>query len=389
MNSPTQLRDGIRERALALGFDRIRITDPRASEHIDLYRGWIEEGAHGEMGYLSREDSIARRGDLRLTMADVRSVVLVTHNYYQADPPGLPEDPSRGVIARYARGSDYHGVMKKRLKKLLAGIQEAAGHSVSGRVYVDTGPILERELATRAGLGWLGKNTMLIHPRSGSYFFLGLLLLDLALPGDAPFAEDRCGSCRNCLDACPTGALLGRDARGAPVMDARRCISYLTIEHRGAIPRHLRTPIGNRVYGCDICQEVCPWNVKFERPATEPAYHARPELDGPSLVEMAERLLSLDDTSFGQAFRGSPVRRARRAGLLRNVCVGLGNWGDEDAVPVLAEALQDDVPLVRGHAAWGLGRITASPNAAAGLRARLEVEKDPWVREEISLALEE
>ncbi len=386
--SAAALRERIRERALALGFDRVRITDPRSSEHMDHYRSWVEEGAHGEMGYLAREDSVARRGDLRLTMADVRSVVLVSHNYYQPDPPGLSEDRSRAVIARYARGDDYHDVMKKRLKELLAGIAEDAGHPISGRAYVDTGPILERELATRAGLGWLGRNTMLIHPRSGSYFFLGVLLLDLPLPVDEPFTEDRCGSCRSCLDACPTGALLGRDGRGAPVMDARRCISYLTIEHRGPIPRALRAPIGNRIYGCDICQEVCPWNVKFQQPASEPAYRARPGLDGPLLVELAERLLAMDDASFSRAFRGSPMKRAKRDGLLRNACVGLGNSGGNGAIPVLIQALQDSAPLVRGHAAWGLGRIPDSPDATAALHARLKVEDDSGVRGEIALALE-
>lgn len=388
MKSAADLRDRIRASAGALGFDRIRFTTPHASGHMEFYQSWIEEGAHGEMGYLAREDSIARRGDLRLTMADVRSVVLVTHNYYQPDPPGLASDGRRAVIARYARGDDYHDVMKRRLVKLLAGIGEDVGCRVSGRAYVDTGPILERELAMRAGLGWLGKNTMLIHPTSGSYFFLGILLLDLELPEDEPFTEDRCGTCRSCLDACPTGALLGRDAQGAPVMDARRCISYLTIEHRGPIPRELRAQVGNRIYGCDICQEVCPWNVKFQTPATEPAYRARPELDGPLLVELAERLLAMGDAAFSRAFRGSPVKRARRNGLLRNVCVGLGNQGGEDSVAVLERALQDGAPLVRGHAAWGLGRMAESTDASAALRARMEVEDDAWVREEIAQALE-
>ncbi|MYC98392.1 MAG: tRNA epoxyqueuosine(34) reductase QueG [Gammaproteobacteria bacterium] len=388
VKSAADLRDRIRASAGALGFDRVRFTTPHASGHMEFYRSWIEEGAHGEMGYLAREDSIARRGDLRLTMADVRSVVLVTHNYYQADPPGLARDGRRAVIARYARGDDYHDVMKRRLVKLLAEIEGDAGRRVSGRAYVDTGPILERELAMRAGLGWLGKNTMLIHPKSGSYFFLGILLLDLELPEDEPFTEDRCGTCRSCLDACPTGALLGRDAQGAPVMDARRCISYLTIEHRGPIPRELRAQVGNRIYGCDICQEVCPWNVKFQTPATEPAYRARPELDGPLLVELAERLLAMDGAAFSRAFRGSPVKRARRDGLLRNVCVGLGNQGGEDVVVVLIRALQDQAPLVRGHAAWGLGRMAESTDASAALRARMEVEDDAWVREEIAQALE-
>ena len=388
VKSPTDLRDQIRERARALGFDRVRFTGPHASGHMDFYRNWIEDGAHGEMGYLAREDSVARRGDLRLTMADVRAVVLVTHNYYQPDPPGLAEDGRRAVVARYARGGDYHDVMKQRLMKLLAGIEGDAGRRVSGRAYVDTGPILERELAMRAGLGWLGKNTMLIDPGRGSYFFLGVLLLDIELPEDEPFTEDRCGTCRSCLDACPTGALLGRDADGAPVMDARRCISYLTIEHRGPIPRELRAQVGNRIYGCDICQEVCPWNVKFQAPAGEPAYRARPELDGPLLVELAARLLAMDDAAFSRAFRGSPVKRARRNGLLRNVCVGLGNRGGQDAVAVLIRALQDGAPLVRGHAAWGLGKNGESADAAAALRARMDVEGHAWVREEIAQALE-
>ena len=389
MKSAADLRDRIRARARALGFDRVRFTAPRPSAHMEFYQSWIEEGAHGEMGYLAREDSIARRGDLRLTMADVRSVVLVTHNYYQPDPPGLAADGRRAVIARYARGADYHDVMKRRLVKLLAEIGEDVGRRVSGRAYVDTGPILERELAMRAGLGWLGKNTMLIDPGRGSYFFLGILLLNLELPEDEAFTDDRCGTCRSCLDVCPTGALLGRDAKGAPVMDARRCISYLTIEHRGPIPRELRAQVGNRIYGCDICQEVCPWNVKFQTPATEPAYRARPELDGPLLVELAERLLAMDDAAFSRAFRGSPVKRARRNGLLRNVCVGLGNQGGEDSVAVLERALQDGAPLVRGHAAWGLGRIRESVEASAALRARMEVEDDAWVREEIARALEQ
>ena len=198
-----------------------------------------------------------------------------------------------------------------------------------GRAYVDTGPILERELATRAGLGWFGKNTMLIDPKRGSYFFLGILLLDLELEADEPFTEDHCGTCRSCLDACPTGALLGRDADGAPVMDARRCISYLTIEHHGAIPMELRPLMGNRVYGCDICQEVCPWNEKFAEVGPEPAYRAREGLDGPDLVELAERLLAVDDEGFRELFRGSPIKRARRAGLLRRRATGLppGNPG--------------------------------------------------------------
>ncbi|MHB1191784.1 MAG: tRNA epoxyqueuosine(34) reductase QueG [Longimicrobiales bacterium] len=281
----------VRAKARELGFDLVGITTPEPSEHVALYRRWLAAGRHGEMAYLARPDAVARRGDLSLTLLGVRSVIVVGHEYYQEDPPGVPDDPSRGVIARYARGRDYHRVVKKKLtalgRWLESGVQNARGAAdappasaspppVSWRAYVDTGPILERDLARRAGLGWVGKNTLLIHPRKGSYFFLGVLLTDLALEPDVPFQADHCGTCRACLDACPTGALLGRDEGGAPVMDATRCISYLTIEHRGGIPEELRPHMGSRVYGCDICQEVCPWNGRFAEVAAERDYAARP-----------------------------------------------------------------------------------------------------------------
>jgi epoxyqueuosine reductase len=348
------------------------------------------------MEYLARGDSVARRQDLSLTMLEARSVVVVAQDYYQSDPPGLPHDASRGVVARYARGRDYHEVLKARLMDLLGWIQEEAvkrglASGVRGLAYVDTGPILERELATRCGLGWLGKNTMLIHPRRGSYFFIGVLLLDLPLPLDPPFPRDHCGSCRNCLDACPTGALLGLDASGAPVMDARRCISYLTIELKGPIPRELRPALGNRIFGCDICQEVCPWNRRFANPGVEPAYVAGPDTDGPALME----LLGMSQDAFSQRYSGTPIKRAKRRGFLRNVAVALGNWGRPEAVPVLTAALEDPEPLVRGHAAWALGQILGRMGVpgdggfvlAEALLHRLEVEEDEWVREELKLAL--
>jgi epoxyqueuosine reductase len=250
-----------------------------------------------------------------------------------------------------------------------------------GRAYVDTGAVLERELAQRAGLGWQGKNTMLIHPRRGSYFFLGEVLLDVELEYDAPLAKDHCGTCHRCIDACPTGALLGRDAAGAPVMDARRCISYLTIELKGPIPRDLRPLMGNRVYGCDICNEVCPWN-RFTAPTDEPAFLAREGLDGPSLVEW----MGMTQEEFSRRFKNSPIKRTKRRGLLRNVAVALGNWGSPDAIPALAVALNDEEPLVRGHAAWALGRI-GTDAAGQALSSRVEVETDEWVREEIACAL--
>jgi epoxyqueuosine reductase len=272
-------------------------------------------------------------------------------------------------------------MMKERLIALQEWIAAELA-PVSGRAYVDTGAVLERELAQRAGLGWAARNTMLIRPGRGSYCFLGVVLLDLELEYDEPFAADRCGRCSRCVEACPTGALLGRDADGAPVMDARRCISYLTIEQRGPIPRELRPLIGNRVYGCDICQEVCPWNG-FALETREPAFLPRAGVDGASLIE----LMGMTQEEFSGRFKGSAVKRTKRRGLLRNVAVALGNWGSPDAVPVLAAALADEEPLVRGHAAWALGRI-GTAGARQALRGRVEVEEDAWVREEIETALE-
>lgn len=356
-----QLAGELQAEATRMGLQGLGIAAPGPSEHMAFYERWLSEGMHGTMRYLSRPDSVARRADLRETMEAVRSVIVVSQNYFQPDPPGVPDDASRGVVARYARGQDYHGLLKTRLQDLLLWLDRRAeelglAEEVRGFAYVDTGPILERELAQRAGLGWFGRNTMLLHPRRGSWFFLGVLLVDLELPPDPPFKADHCGSCRACLDACPTGALLGRNEEGTPVMDARRCISYLTIEFKGPIPRELRPLMGNRIFGCDICQEVCPWNVKFALPSEEPSYRAGPDTDGPDLVE----LMGLSEEAFSSVFSGSPVKRAKRRGLLRNVAVALGNWlagvdhPPEEAVAVLREALGDEEPLVREHAAWAL-----------------------------------
>ena len=385
--SSVRLRDRIEEDARDLGFGLFGVASVEPSAHIDLYRRWIEGGSEGEMAYLARGDAVARREDLRRTLSSVRSAIVVGHEYYQEDPPGVPEDAARGVVARYARGRDYHDVIEKRLLELHSRIESRVGQAIEGRVYVDTGPILEREMAVRAGLGWFGKNTMLINPARGSYFFLGLLLLDLEVDVDRPFEEDHCGTCRSCLDACPTGALLGRDASGAPVMDARRCISYLTIEHRGTIPVELRALMGNRVYGCDICQEVCPWNDKFAQPSAEPAYSPGEQLDGPLLIELADRLLTLSGKGFRREFAGSPVLRAGRKGLLRSVCVALGNWGSEEAVAILVSAMSDAAPIVRGHAAWALGCV-GSPPALDALSSRSGDESESFVLDEIDRALE-
>jgi epoxyqueuosine reductase len=419
---PGRLASRLKELARDEGFDLAGICWPDPSEHGAFLESWLGQELHGEMGYLARPDAVTRRKDLALTFPEVRSVLVVAHGYDQPDPEGVPGDPSRGVIARYARGRDYHRVVKKGLGRVHRRLQEAAGFEVPARAYVDTGPILERELARRAGIGWFGKNTMILNPRKGSYFFLGVLLLGIDLEPDEAFEADHCGSCRACLDACPTGALLGWDEDGAPVMDARRCISYLTIEHRGPIPRALRPLIGNRVYGCDICQEVCPFNVRFSELAAEPGYAARgpgarpvgvegasaetqgrkdartgtprsaahPGTDAPGLTELLA--MALSEEAWESFSRGSAIRRAGRAGLARNASVALGNWlssvehPPEEAVAVLGRALLDPEPLVRGHAAWALGQA-GSKAAQEVLASRFEPERDAWVREELVLAL--
>lgn len=354
---------------------------------------------HGSMRYLERRDAVERRADLDRTMEGVRSVVVVGVNYASHGSSPESESSDRAVIARYARGRDYHEVLPPLLEVLSAELA-AVDPSCRSRAYVDTGPILERELAREAGLGWFGKNTMLIHPEHGSWFVLGVLLTSAELEATEPFSDDRCGSCRSCLDACPTGALLGRDDTGAPVLDARRCISYLTIEAKGPIPVELRALLGNRVFGCDICQEVCPWNERFARPTDVSDFTPRVELDGPTLAGLADRLLTMSEKGYQRAFRDSPLSRPRRKGMLRNLCVGLGNaLAATEANPVgaadeataeirevLERALADPQPLVRAHAAWALGR-SIHDDARRALTDRLAVEEDEGTRLEIEAAL--
>ncbi len=333
----------VKREARRLGFNLVGIAEPRLSAHATRYRHWLARGYHATMGYLSRPDAIRKRTDPHVVMPEVRSIVVVGMNYYPGD--FLPTSGCKGRVSRYAWGADYHDVMMRMLHQLADRIAAQAGRPVVHRAYVDFGPLMERELAQRAGLGWFGKNTNLIHPTLGSYVFLGELLLDLALEPDAPFAEDRCGSCTACVDACPTGALV------APrVLDARRCISYLTIEHRGAIPETYRPLMGDWVFGCDVCQEVCPWNERFASPAdTSILEPMRPTLD---LIE----LLDLDECAFRARFRNTPLWRPRRAGLLRNAAVVLGNLGAPAAIPAL-ECVRFEEPLVAEHAEWALERI--------------------------------
>jgi epoxyqueuosine reductase len=346
----TRLESLLKAQAYGFGFDLAGITTVGPAETASAFDAWLSHGYAGEMAYLPR--TADKRADTRLPFPGVQSAIVVAMSYGGREPSG--------PVARYARGNDYHDIMLERLRSLHRWVESHIGESVAGKAYVDTGPLLERDLARRAGLGWFGKNTNLINPRIGSFFFLGTLLLDLELATDAPFEADRCGSCRRCLDACPTDAFV--DER---VLDATRCISYLTIELNGEIPLELRSGIGDLIYGCDICQEVCPWNTRFSQELKEPAFAPREVLAGRDARSLARELLTMSDEDFRTAFKGSPMKRAKLRGLKRNAAVVLGNIGSEEDVPVLAAARSDPEALVRQHVAWALAKTAATGVAAA------------------------
>jgi epoxyqueuosine reductase len=371
MDHRTVLSEQIKATAIDLGFDLVGITSAAPLAHGGRFRAWVAQGFAGDMGYMSRD--VDKRVDPSRVLPEVRSIIVLGINYYTA-PEMAVDAPGRGWISRYAWGQDYHRVLGDKLAALVARIRAIEGSDVRARWYVDTGPILERELAWRAGLGWPGKNTNLINRRIGSWLFLGAVLLDRELVYDAP-STAHCGTCTRCLVACPTGALV------APgVLDARRCISYLTIELRGPIPRDLRPLMGTHIFGCDICQAVCPWNRKAPV-STDVAFLPRAGFAAPELIPW----LRLSEDAFRVQFHGSPMKRAKRRGLLRNVAVALGNLGDPRAIPALETALGDAEPLIRSHAAWALGRIGGS-EARRVLHAAVATENDAQVREEIAAA---
>jgi epoxyqueuosine reductase len=364
----------IKEQAYALGFELVGIAPATAADGFARMREWLDQGHAGEMDYMYRQAEARRHPDSILP--DVRSVIMVGMNYADrgskiedqesrmaergptTSPSAFPRssifDPPSSVpagkVARYARGNDYHHVLWRKLNRLLEWIQcEAPG--CQGRGVVDTAPLLERDFARRAGLGWFGKNTMLLNKRLGSYFFLGGLLLDLELTPDVPHETSHCGTCNACLDACPTQAFVEPG-----VLDSRRCISYLTIELRGSIPEDLREPMGEWLFGCDVCQEVCPWNRKAP-PGTESALQARDDL---TAINPAE-LLSLSEEQFRTRFRGTALMRAKRSGLLRNAAIVLGNQGDTAALPALEQALGDSDAVVRDAVHWAIEKIRKKP----------------------------
>ncbi|MEO8193311.1 MAG: tRNA epoxyqueuosine(34) reductase QueG [Gemmatimonadales bacterium] len=344
-DSRTDLAGLIKAQAYGLGFDLVGITTLGPAETAGAFDTWLDNGYAGDMDYLPRGRE--KRRDTRRPFPAAASAIVVGLNYGGTAPSG--------PIARYARGDDYHDVMWRMLDSLHQSIDSYIGHPTAGKSYVDTGPLLERDLARRAGLGWFGKNTNLINPDLGSFFFIGALLVDLDLEPDAPFELDRCGTCRRCLDACPTDAFV--EPR---VLDATRCISYLTIEARGPVPLELREKLGDRVYGCDICQDVCPWNVSFSKDLSVGALAPREQLAHGDARVLAREILAMGDESFRATFRGSSVKRAKRRGLARNAAVVLGNVGTVDDADVLTKALDDPEPLVREHAEWALSRIGAA-----------------------------
>jgi epoxyqueuosine reductase len=317
-----------------LGFDDCRIARCDSPPHAGHFDSWIDDGAHGEMEYMQR--GAEKRRDPQLVLPGARSVIVLALNYFQGGKPNN--------IARYAWGDDYHAVIDRKLRKIDIFLREFGG---TQKCYVDTGPILERDFAAEAGVGWHGKSTMLVSEKLGTWFFLAEILTTLDLEPDAP-ARDRCGTCARCIDACPTGAITAPHK-----LDARRCISYLTIEHKTAIPLELRPLIGDRIYGCDVCLEVCPWN-RFAQVSRESAFAAR------STSAFALRdYLRLTDAEFRNLFRNSPIKRIKRRGFLRNVCVALGNVGGESDLAALEIAARDPEPLIAEHAQWAIAQISA------------------------------
>jgi epoxyqueuosine reductase len=358
------LSQRIKEKAYSLGFDLIGIAPATQAPHAQAYHRWLANHYQAEMSWLARDPE--RRADPRRVVTGAQSVIVVGLSYYALDPPAeIWQDPSRGRIARYAWGLDYHDIMLPHLRELGAFVERETGRPLQQRAYVDTGPILERDFAAQAGLGFIGKNTLLINPRLGSYLFLAEILLDLDLDYDEPAPDGgatcrvgppgeskrlgTCGHCTRCLDICPTHAF------PAPyILDSQLCLSYLTIELKGSIPLTLRPLLKNWIFGCDECQEICPWVRRYSRSKQENFWRYDPDQAAPKLVE----LIGLDEQAFRLRFRKSPIQRAKRRGLLRNVAVALGNWGSPEALPALEQALTDPEPLIREHAAWAIEQVT-------------------------------
>ncbi len=346
-----QLKQAIKDEASRLGFVLAGFTLPDPPAHLSTFEDWLARGHHADMAYMARDDARLKRADPRRLLPECKSILVLATPYSNPAAVKQVEDGEgslRGKVAAYAWGDDYHLVLPGRLKEIVRFIERYVGHPVHSRCYTDTGPILERDLAQRAGLGWIGKNTCLINPGKGSYFLLAEILLDLELEPDAPFATDRCGSCTRCIEACPTQCILPDRT-----LDSSRCISYLTIESHDAIPLELRPKMGSWVFGCDICQAVCPWN-RFASDEGDPAFSPGQGMPAPDLT--AEMRLTPDE--FNEKVQRSPLKRPKRGGYLRNVAIALGNSRQALALPVLKAASRDLDPFVRHHAGWAIDRIS-------------------------------
>ena len=373
--SPSSLTRLLREKASELGFDLVGAIPVSRSKTIDIYNAWLKKGYAGSMAYLERHAKL--KEDPRQLLPETISLIALGFNYKTVDPSEQVLTQEIGCISRYAWGDDYHELIRSKLNVLEDYLCRELNAGKLSRSFVDSGPILEREVAQRAGLGWIGKHSNLINWEKGSWLFLAELLVDVKLETELPFTRVDCGSCTICIEACPTEAIIAERT-----LDARKCISYLTIELKGSIPVEMRPKMANLIFGCDICQEVCPWNKDVPR-SNEKGLQPRPENVAPHLID----LMKLDETSFNKRFRNSPIKRAKRRGFLRNVAVALGNWANVEAIPALCLGLDDEEMLVRIHSAWALGQISDLQAKTKLENAKLN-EKTPEVLEEIEAALE-
>ena len=371
------LKDDLKAEAQRLGFALCGISIPDPADHIQHYRQWVQAGHHADMSYLARDDSIQKRANPKLLLPKAKSVVVLGACYPFNSPDNPPAYSLQGQVSSYAWSADYHLVLKEKAEFLLGWIKNVTHQPIEAKICIDSAPVLERSLAWRAGLGWIGKNGCLIHPQLGSFIFLAEIFLDIQITPDEPLLNDLCGNCHRCMDTCPTQCILPNRT-----IDAARCLSYLTIENRGIISRDLRSSLGNHVFGCDICQQVCPWNQKANRYGVHGASLFSSQPLQLSLLETAE----MTEENFKNLYQFSPILRARYEGFLRNVAVAMGNSKDSSVIPALQRLIAHSNALIRAHAAWALGQFD-SDHARLSLQQTFLQEQDSVVQEEIQLAL--